>query len=175
MEKSKRFCWFQFDPLQIPLSGRCSSAWGFPQQRLCRNSKRPSSPCDNKHRCYPCLISHMNATLYGEKCAEEKTWNISVSRPVCPSSWEIMTTGTRTQQPTGRRTIPSPILTGCRSLFTKSIKTSQVGRVRFPQLLFFTKLDKANQVTSKHIISQGEVPVVVMSQSDDVTEPFHLN
>lgn len=86
--QNRESCWFQFDPFQILLFQRCTShvepLWFSPAVPLKpKDSKRPSSLCDNKHRCYPCLISYMHATLYGEKCAGEKTWNIGVSRPVC--------------------------------------------------------------------------------------------
>lgn len=48
----------------------CGFSTPFPAVPLYLDSKkRPLSQCDKKHRCYPRLISHTHATLYGEKCA----------------------------------------------------------------------------------------------------------
>lgn len=87
MDKERKLLisiWSISNPFVSKMHQSCGASVVFPcSASLPRDSKRPSSLCDNKHRCYPCLISHMHATLYGEKCAGEKTWNIGVSRPVC--------------------------------------------------------------------------------------------
>lgn len=65
--------------------------WFPPAVPLYLDSGRPSSLCDNKHRCYPCLISHL---IWRKICRGEKQQHFSV----CYSTSELTKTSSHTQQ-----------------------------------------------------------------------------
>ena len=147
--KSSSFCWSGSDPLQILLSGEMQQSCFPCSASLPRD--RPSSPCDNKHRCYPCMISHMHATLYGEKCCRGRRRETLVFLGQCSSTWEITT------RPGEENKSVSHSNKSCSHRASKDIKTSKVSFPHRGESSSFvhhsTKLHTVNQLTSEHTVS----------------------